>query len=164
MSFYGIHTTVTIAGRVLNLHPIRGKTNWVYATKTTPIYLTAIIAFWTCSETHLIVELEVGVHFDGLPAAQTVLIDALQKIGVLLHVPHTVPVNRLHLQRQLIPRDSKIIQRYCYKQFYIPYILACKWDFWEWQIMWKLRFRLKGTAYIKIFFTTPKSLTFGVVQ
>lgn len=45
--------------------------------------------------THLIMKLKAGVHFNGLPAAQSVLIDALQKVGVLLYIPDAVPVYSL---------------------------------------------------------------------
>lgn len=52
--------------------------------------------------TDLIMKLKVGVHFNGLPAAQSILIDALQKVRVLLYIPDTVPVNSLGFEWKLI--------------------------------------------------------------
>ena len=48
-------------------------------------------------QAYLVVEVKVGVHLDGLPAAHTVLVHAAQQVRVVADVPGAVKVRRLYV-------------------------------------------------------------------
>lgn len=56
--------------------------------------------------THLVCEVEVGVHLDHLPAAVAVLVDPYEEAGVVLFAPLDVKVRRLGVAWNHIPGEE----------------------------------------------------------
>ena len=61
--------------------------------------------------TYLIMQVEIRVHFNGLPAAISIFVHSFQQICVLLYIPEAIPMHCFYMGLQLKSKNFKKISK-----------------------------------------------------